>query len=409
MRVAFLTQYYPPEMGAPQARLSDLARRFVARGHEVHALTAMPNYPTGKVFDGYGGFYREELRDGVRVVRAAIFPTKSLEILPRMASYLSFAAAALVTGYFRLPASLDYLFTESPPLFLGPIGRCLARLKKARWIFNVSDLWPESAVRMGVVRDGWALRFAWALEAWCYRRAWLVTGQSQGIIEDISRRFPGTRVRLLTNGVDTDRFSPKAGDPAVRKELGWGDQECIAVYMGLHGAAQGLGQLLDAARLLEGPPVVRIVLFGDGPEKEALVRRCEQSGLGDRVEFRAPVPWEQVPRILASSDIVIACLARDLPGAVPSKIYEAMGVGKPLLLIAEGEPATLVKAHGAGITVHPQDIPGIAQTLRRLASDAGLRAALGESARAAALRFFDRARIAAQFIDHLEESLEAKA
>ena len=159
MRIGILTQYYPPEMGAPQARLSHLAGRFLQQGHQVVVLTAMPNYPHGHIFPGYGGFVRREDREGVSVIRCWLYPAQSARLVPRLASYFSFVLSSLLFGLFML-RRLDYLMTESPPLFLGVSGWLLALRTRARWIFNVSDLWPESAVHLGVVSDGWGLRAA---------------------------------------------------------------------------------------------------------------------------------------------------------------------------------------------------------------------------------------------------------
>ena len=178
MHLAICTQYYPPEVGAPQNRLSELARLFVLSGHRVTVLTAMPNYPSGRVHEGYGGLWRRESVDGVDVLRTAIYPTQSTGFLKRLASYFSFVFSSTIGGTFLLRRA-DFLMVESPPLFLGLAGFWLSRVKRARLIFNVSDLWPESAVQLGFVRRGGALHklSSW-LESFCYRHAWLVTGQS---------------------------------------------------------------------------------------------------------------------------------------------------------------------------------------------------------------------------------------
>ena len=405
MRFAILSQYYPPEMGAPQARLSELAARFLERGHEVHVLTAMPNYPRGRIEPGCGGLLRREERDGVRVVRTAIYPTKSVAKVPRLTSYFSFVASSLVLGAFTLPRA-DYLLTESPPLFLGVSGFLLSRLHGARWIFNVSDLWPEGAVEMGIVSEGPALRAARALEAFCYRRAWLVSGQSRGILENVESRFPEVRTHHLSNGVDTSLFHPAVA-PA-RRRLGLaGEGECVAVYAGLHGIAQGLDQVLEAAARLADLDRLRIVLVGDGPEKEELTARARGLGLAN-VRFLDPLPRAAMPELLASADVAIACLRQTLLGAVPSKIYEAMGAGRPLVLVAEGEPAAIVRRTGAGLSVAPGDVDGLAAALRRLAESPGERREMGARGRRVAEEEFDRRRIADRFIDLLEEGLERK-
>jgi len=406
VKVAILTQYYPPEVGAPQARLSALALAFAQRGHRVTVLTAMPNYPTGKIHAGYGGFIKREERDGVSVVRTLVYPTQSPDFPRRLASYFSFllSSAAVGTAYLR---SLDYLLVESPPLFLGLTGIWLSRRKRARMVFNVSDLWPESAVRLGALRQG---STAHALGEWlerlCYRHAWLVTGQSAEIVDDIASRFPGCETFHVSNGVDTDTFRPDLATRESRALLGDGNANhgCLALYAGLHGLAQGLDQVLDAAEHLPPDCDVRFVLMGDGPAKARLVDRARARRI-DRVRFLDPRPHHLVPAVLAAADILVVPLLCELPGAVPSKLYEAMATGRPVILVARGEAARIVEQHGAGLVVAPGDRAGLVNAFRRLAADAPLRQRLGANGRVAAVQHFDRKHTAARFIDLLEQRL----
>lgn len=404
MRIGILTQYYPPETGAPQARLSHLAESFASQGHEVVVLTAMPNYPRGRVFEGYGGVFRRETRNGVTVLRTWIYPTQSVGRVRRLLNYFSFVGSSILLGLAKL-GKLDYLVTESPPLFLGIAGYLLARRTGARWIFNVSDLWPESAVRLGVIGPGAALRAAERLEAFCYRKAWLVTGQSREILADVEARFPGTPTYLLSNGVDTEMFGPERRSPESRKRLAAaeasGNGACVAVYAGLHGIAQGLDQVLDAAAELKDEKI-QFVLVGEGPEKARLVARAAKMGVS-KVRFLDSLSREEMPALMASADVAIVPLKLRLPGAVPSKLYEAMGSGAPVVLVADGESASIVNETGAGIVVAPGDVSGLARALKRLAADDVLRRRMGAAGRAAAEQRFSRRTIANRFIERLEE------
>lgn len=405
MKLAILTQYYPPEIGAPQRRLSSLARYFVRAGHDVQVLTAMPNYPRGRVYDGYGGLVWHEQLDGVRVTRTFIYPTQRTDFAHRLANYFSFVASSAAVGTVSLDRP-DFLMVESPPLFLGLSGVWLSRVRRTRLIFNVSDLWPESAVRLGVVRTGSrAYRLSASLEAYCYRRAWMITGQSREIIASIDERFPGRRTYRLSNGVDCAEFGAARATPDARAALdGGAGSACIALYAGLHGIAQGLPQLLDAAEVLGPDDALDMVLIGDGPVKADLVRRAADRGL-TRVRFLDPRPAAELPPLLAAADILVVPLGLHIPGAVPSKLYEAMASGKPVVLVASGEAATIVREHEAGIVVEPNDVAGLAQALRTLRQDADLRRRLGENGRRAAEREFDRPAIAQRFIDRLERAL----
>ncbi len=368
-------------------------------------LTAFPNYPKGRVEPGYQGLYQREVRDGMSIIRTWIRPSQSVGTMARLKSYFSFVFSSLLVGWFTL-GRLDILLTESPPLFLGIAGYLLARRTRARWIFNVSDLWPESAVHLGAVSPGRALDAAYALERFCYEKAWLVTGQSAEILENIRRRFPTVSTYHLSNGVDTELFEPGLRDAAARRLLLDGAPEgtCVALYAGLHGMAQGLNQILEAAQRLADVPNLRFVLVGDGPEKEQLVKTAKERGLRN-VRFLDALGRERMPALMASADLSLVPLKMSLPGAVPSKIYEAMGAGVPIVLIAEGEAATLVRRSGAGLVVAPGDAEGAASAIRDLAADPALRRRMGTAGREAALRDFDRRGIASRFNQHLESEI----
>lgn len=398
MRIGILTQYYPPEMGAPPARLSNLAGHLIGRGHEVHVLTAMPNYPQGRIYPGYGGLVRREESGGVSVVRSYVYPATGLGSR-RLANYFSFVASSALVGAFALPR-LDYLITESPPLFLGISGYLLSRLKRARWIFNVSDLWLDSAVQMGALQDGFTLRVARFLEDFCYRKAWCVTGQSKEILSKISSRHPEVAVYHLSNGVATEVFRPGMASDETRAALVRG-KATIALYAGLHGYAQGLEYVLDAAARLRDLEDLSIVLVGDGPEKEALVERARSQGLAN-VHFLDAAPRERMPALLASADIALVPLKERLFGAVPSKLYEAMGAGLPVILMTGGEAEDIVNKAEAGIVVPPGDVRAFAAAIRRLVNNPQERQAMGARGRQAAITRFDRETIANDFIDHLE-------
>ena len=403
MRVGILSQYYPPEMGAAQSRLSDLALELRRRGHEVVVLTAMPNYPEGKVFPGYGGVSRRDRRPEGDVIRAWIWPSASRRALPRTLSYLSFTASAAAIGAIRLPR-LDVLVTESPPLTLGIAVWLISKLKRARLVFNVSDLWPESAVALGMLSpSGWATRVAYGVEAFCYRHAWRVSGQSTEILDSVSRRFPKTRTIPLPGGVDTERFQPGASSAEERRRV-LGDETVIAIYAGLHGLAQGLELILDAAERLRDVPGLAIVLVGSGPVKHSLEQSAASRGLIN-VRFADALPPEDVPAVLASADIAIVPLGLRLPGAVPSKLYEAMASAVPVVLVAEGEPATVLARSQGGLLVRPGDADGLATALRRLAENVDERRAMGAAGRTAACEHHDRRVICDRFIDALEQAL----
>jgi glycosyltransferase involved in cell wall biosynthesis len=403
VHLTLLTQYYPPEIGAPQARLSELAAHFVDRGHSVTVLTAMPSYPLGKIQSGYGGLLRREWQAGVKIIHTFIYPTQSASLVPRITNYLSFTLSSALVGSVLLNHS-DYFLVESPPLFSGISGAWLSKLKRARLIFNVSDLWPESAVRLGILRpDSLSCRLSVWLEKFCYRRAWLITGQSKRIVANIIERFPDLATFHLSNGVDTSLFRPDRSTKEARDTLN-SNGKLVVLYAGLHGLAQGLEQVLEAAEILRQESDVQFVLIGDGPEKKSLLQHAKKRNLSN-VLFLDPRPANHIPTLIAAADIVLVPLKIHIPGAVPSKLYEAMASARPIVLIAEGEAAELVVQHKAGIIVQPGDIRTLVDAIRTLRRQPLLRRALGENGRRAAEQHFDRAKIASRFIEHLERAL----
>lgn len=270
MKILILTQYYPPEIGAPQNRLHELAVRLKAAGAKIEVLTALPNYPKMEVQEGYQkGQNREEIIDGIAVHRAWIYVSKSKGILARLLNYFSFVWSSYWRG--RKLKAFDYLMVESPPLFLGYSAIALAKKLNAKLIFNVSDLWPESADKLGVVNNKQLLKLAYNLEASCYQNAHLITGQTQGIVTDISKRFPAKEVYWLPNGVNIDFYNPNHIDEGdFRNKHKFLTSDILFFYGGILGYAQGLEVILKAAALLQDLTSIHFIIQGSGPEKEKL-------------------------------------------------------------------------------------------------------------------------------------------
>jgi glycosyltransferase involved in cell wall biosynthesis len=402
MRVCFLTQYFPPEMGAPQVRLSELGERLIDLGWEVEILTALPNYPTGRILEGYDPARTCIERVGrMRTVRVPLSPSGG-GFARRLRCYFSFVSSAKKHGP-KLCQRPNLLFVESPPLFIGYAARYLARHWQCPYVFNVSDLWPESAVRMGVVKPGLLTRLAERLELSIYRHAAGVTGQSSDIIESVRRRSPDTRTEVITNGVECARFGRDKADEAARELLGR-QPGPIFLYAGLLGLAQGLGQVLDLAKSL--PPDVpgRFVLVGEGPERGRLEERIGAESI-NRVRILGPQPHERIPALLAAADVAVITLGMSIPGAVPSKIYEAMASELPILLIADGEAARRVDSAGCGLVAPPGDLSRVKTAFCQLAGDSDLRRRLGNRGCVAAESVYCR-EVIAQQLDRFLRSVQ---
>lgn len=389
VRVVFLTQYYPPEVGAPQARISALARGLAARGVEATVHTCFPHYPGGEIRAPYRNRpVVEEREDGVRVVRGAVYPAANRGFARRLAGHASFAASALATERRAGPA--DVVVVESPPLFLAGAAIPYARAKRARLVVNVADLWPDSAIELGALRSSAAIGAARAIERAAYRAAAAITCPTEGIATALERRRESAgKPALMRPAVDLERFEPAQRDCAA------GAGEPLRVlYAGTIGMAHGLDTLLDATAEIERAadgPGPEVTIAGDGAEAPALRARLEERGPGG-VRMLGVVPGERVPELYARSDVA-AVLLRDRPvfhGALPTKMLEAMAAGRPVVLAARGEAANLIEATGAGLVVPPEDSRALAGALRALAADPARRARLGAAGRRAVERDFGR-------------------
>ena len=244
MKLLILTQYFPPETGAPQNRLYELALRLQDMGMEVQVLTAMPNYPKSEIFEGYKGKkYVKEIMEGLTVHRTSIYVPKSRDIRTRLINYFSFVKSSYFFG--KKLGKFDFILCESPPLFLGYSAMRLSKKLNAKLIFNVSDLWPESAEKLGLVSNKFFLRLAYILEAKCYQRSYLITGQTQGIVQDIRKRFPEKDVYWLPNGVNLINYDPiDISQIGFRNKYGIAENDLVFFYGGILGHAQGLELML---------------------------------------------------------------------------------------------------------------------------------------------------------------------
>lgn len=356
MRLVILTHYFAPEAGAPQVRLAELARGLAAAGVEVTVHTCPPHYPDGAVRPGYrnGVRPRVEERDGMRVVRSLVLPAANRGVARRLADHASFAASALATG--RVAGRADVVLAETPPLFLAAAAPRYARARGARLALHVSDLWPDSVVELGAVTSPRAIAAARRLERHAYRGAEAIVAPTAGIVRRLEARSEAAgKVRRIPPAVDVARFEapPLSRQGPLR-----------VLYAGTVGMAQGLETLVAAARRA-GPDAVSLTIAGDGAELDAV--RAAAAG-APNVRVLGAVPADRVPELYANSDVA-AVLLRDralFEGALPTKLFEAMAAGRPLVVAARGEAADLVSDSGAGVAVPPEDEDALAAALLRL-------------------------------------------
>ena len=412
MKILILTQYFPPEVGSAQNRLWNLASRLRKKGAEVTVLTGMPNYPQMRIYEGYRKkYYVKEHLDDITVHRCWLYVGNNKSIFQRLLTYFSFVFTSCCTCWFKL-GRFDYIFCESPPLFLGISAILLKKLKKAKLIFNVSDLWPESAEKLGIISNHFLLNLSIRLEEFLYRSSFIITGQTKGIIHNISRRFPAKSVYWLKNGIDIPSYSNlPSKDISWRLESGFKEDDFLLLYAGILGHAQGLEVILKAADLLRETKKIRFILVGAGPEKDKLAKMKKALSL-DNLFFFDSMPRPQLLKIIANVDVALIPLKKiDLfKGAIPSKIFENLALGKPVLLGVEGEAKELFIDEGnAGLAFVPEDEHDLAAKAEMLSENRQLACNLGENGYRYVKRMFNWDNIADDFWNLIHVTKISKA
>ncbi len=398
MRILVVTHYFPPETGAPQARLSALAAAWAADGDTVTVLTGMPNHPTGVLPPHYrGAIARRERRDGYRVLRTWLYATPNEGMARKTLGHLSFAVSSVVLGG-RGSGRADTVVVSSPTFFSIGSAWLLARMKGARLVVEVRDLWPAIFTELGVLTNRRIISLLERLELAAYHAADEVVVVSDGFRANlISRGVPPGKVHTIRNGVSPARFDPAAApDPAVRARLGADPGECLVLYAGTHGISQGLPRLTDAAARLAAHPI-HFAFVGDGADKRGLERRVAELGLRN-VTLLPGVPAAEVPALLAAADICLVPL-RDVPlftTFIPSKIFEYLAAGKAVIGSVRGEAAQILREAGAAV-VPPEDGVALADAIRDLAADPRRRLAMGRAGRSHVEQCYDRVALAREY------------
>ncbi len=370
MRILMLTQYFYPENGAAQVRLLEVAKAIRDNGHEIEVVTAFPNYPTGIIPKEYQGrFFMKDSHEGIPIYRTWIYPVQRGKLWKRLLNYFSFVFSALY-GVVKA-GKADYIFVESPPLFIGFTAFFAKWVKGAKLILNISDLWPESAVSLGLVTNKSVIALTERLERSMYKAAWRISAQTEGIIKSLNDRgISADKLVFLPNGVNPDLFAPQAPDKLLLQELALHDKFVI-LYAGTMGYAHGLEVALQAAKSLEViAPEVVFLLVGDGSEKPRLQDMALDLGLSNVrwVDFQ---PITEMRRYYSLASVTLSTLRRYKlsEGVRPSKLFPGLASAKPLIYVGEGEGAKIVEDSGGGIVLPPEEPELLVRAILELQKD----------------------------------------
>jgi glycosyltransferase involved in cell wall biosynthesis len=395
-------------MGAPSARVHELSREWVRMGHDVTVLTAFAHHPTGrKAPSDRGVLTRRETVDGIDVIRTYVYATANKGTLKRMLSYASFMLSAMTIGRLRVSRP-NVVIATSPQLLCAMAGYFLARTLRVPFVFEVRDLWPESILAVEALKDGAFIRMLKGAARYLYKHADQIVTVGEGYRRGIHTRYgiPEESMEVVRNGVDTSLFVPGPRDNEVRKEYGWGDR-CVIMYVGTHGMAHGLHHVLEAANILRDDADKMFVFVGEGAEKENLKRLAAQWQLPN-VQFIDQQSKARIPLFYAACDLGLVSL-RDtslFQEVLPSKIFEYMGMAKPILLNVAGEARQVVEAASAGVYVPSGNVPALVEAVRHLANRREELIEMGRRGQQFVLEHYDRRVLARRYLEILTGVIE---
>lgn len=383
MRVLILSQYYTPE---PVPKPSELAAGLVERGHEVSVVTGYPNYPSGDLYPGFRLRPAERSTvDGVPVVRAFEIPYHGTRALGRMLNYASFMLSAPLASL--LAPRCDVIYVWHPPLTVGLAAVAIARLKRAGFVYDVQDIWPESAVLSGLLTPGPLVRFMSWLERAVYRQADHILVVTEGARENLlAKGVPPEKVSVGRHWID-DRLIVPAGEAArrtARAAHGW-DDRFVLLFAGNLGLVQGLDTIVDTAAALPPASNALLALVGDGTDRQRLQQQVARRGLGHRVQFLDRRPMDAMPALFAGADALLVHLRRSELSrlVIPTKTLAYLAAGRPIVMAMEGAAADLVAEAEAGLVLPSEDAPRLVEAIERLRTlPEDERCAMGERARA---------------------------
>ena len=409
MKILYISQYFPPEMGAPSARVSELAQRWEQAGHDVTVLTGFPNHPDGNIRPEYRRsfrrmIFRERVRD-VNVVRSWLLPLPNRRPLERMLNYSSFMASAAITGSFL--GAPDAVIASSPQLLVGLAGWWVSRLKHVPFIFEVRDLWPESLVAVGVGNAKSALhRSLTRIAAFLYQKADHIVVVTPAFREFLVDRWQvsAEKISVVPNGVETRIFSPQIPNHDLRNSIG-ADGKFVASFIGTMGLAHGLNTLIAAAeRFQRTAPDILFMLVGEGADRARITAIAEAKGLSN-IRFVPQQLREKVPDYIAASDVCLVLLKKSevFETVIPTKMLEFMSCSKPVILGVGGQAREMIEASRAGVCIEPENVDQLCEAILKFKKEVWLRESLGRNGREYIIRNLSRERTADEYLEVLNE------
>ncbi len=406
MQILIISQYFFPETGAPPNRIYSLAKKFKEEGNQVHIIAAKPNHPKGIFFDGYEkGLFLDKPYKDIPVTYSWVYTRPEKGFLGRIMFYLSFMVMAVVAS-LRTKENFDVVMASSPPLFVGISGWVIAKLKRAKFSFDVRDLWPEVAIKMGELNNSLAITVAEKIEEFLYKKADLITAVTPSFKKSIHQKGAKlSKIKVITNGTDPDMFTTEKSNGTLRERLKLDDRFFVS-YVGNIGLAQGLKHIIKSAVKLKGKGYkdISFLIIGDGPKKEELQKLVAAKKL-DNVTFIDRVPLETAAAYMNASDALLVPLANDpiYSQFIPSKLFDGMAASKPILLSVDGEAREILNNSKAGIYYEAENAGALAQHVIWIKNHPGEAQEMGKNGREYVVENFSREVQAQQMLESFEE------
>ena len=407
LKILDISQYFPPEMGAPSARVSELSRRWAQAGHDVTVLTGFPNHPDGVIRPEYRRhfrrlIFRERVQD-VNVVRSWLLPFPNRKPLERMLNYTSFFASGAISGSFLdVP---DAVIASSPQLLVGLAGWWISRLNRVPFVFEVRDLWPESLAAVGVGNANSALhRLLRRIAGFLYRKADQIVVVTPAFREYLVSKWHVARekISIVPNGVETRIFSPRFPDPELRKSLN-GEGKFIVSFIGTLGLAHGLETLITAAeRFQKNEPGILFVLVGEGADRQRIASIAQARGITN-IRFISQQAREKIPDYIAVSDACLVLLKKSevFETVIPTKMLEFMSCARPVILGVGGQAREIMERSRAGICIEPENPEQLCEAILKLRNEEWFRESLGRNGREYIVRNLSREQTADEYLEVL--------
>ena len=399
MKILFLTDNFPPEMNAPATRTWEHCKEWVKQGIEVTVITCAPNFPKGKVFDGYKNkFIQSEIVDGIKVVRVWSYISSNSGFLKRIIDYISFAVMSFIVGLFH---KTDIIIATSPQFFTTISGYLLSIFKRKPWVFELRDIWPESIKAVGAMKPSKLLDSFEKLELFLYRKADLIIPVTESFKSNlINRGVEASKIKVVKNGVDLTKYKPITKDLYLLKELNLSDKFVIS-YIGTHGMAHGLSFILSSIEKVNND--FHFLFIGGGAEKESLVRQAKTLGLTN-CTFLDFVSKDEIKRYISIIDIALVNLKKSdtFKSVIPSKIFENAAMMKPILLGVQGESEEIIRAYYAGECFLPEDKEDFLNKLQLMYDEYLKKTLIYNRGMSALVTDYDRSKLALSMLDELK-------